>query len=1158
MLAVLAAAIVSPAASAPQFRAFWVDTWHTGILNPTETTATVNFVKSCNCNVILAQVSKVADSYFTSSYLPRATNVQAGYDALADCITKAHAEGIEVHAYVCVYRCWTQQNDPPWDDHVYKTHPEWLSKTSGGAMYAGNESYLDPGNPAAMAWLIDVYMEIVNNYDIDGLHFDRIRLPGTDWGYNLVAVNRFKNEYGLTDNPNSGDPVWTEWRKAQISAFVKQMYCRIMAVKPHVKVGAAVWKTALTGERDYLQDWNAWTEGHYIDYVCPMNYTTSLSTWRSNNAANAADAFGRHVYPGQDTCGNTAADTANQISYAISDGSPGVAMFSRACATTATRDALLAGPFSTFVIPADMPWKSAPTKGILMGRVTTTSGVVIYGAQISISGTSLSTKTDGTGFYGIVDVTPGTYTITVSKCGYVTQSISGVGITAGTVTTRDVTLVADGVPPVISNVQATGIQATNAVITWNTDEVSTSRVQYGLTTSYGSTTLENTLPVTSHSVQILNLTPNTLYHYRVISKDCAGAAATSGDYTFTTAGYDVPADIIKDDADSTGVAFAGSWITSSYTGQWGSSYRYCSGAVAGKTCTWTPSVITAGSYNVYAWWVAGGNRATNSPFYIKWDGGSETVLVNQQANGSQWFLLSSNRTFAAGTGGYVRLSNANVSSTLNVIADAIKLSSTGDYQPPTTPTNLHLTNLTTNRVDLAWNASTDNIGVAGYKVYRGTLMYTTVTGTSAYDSGLPANSQYTYKVAAYDAANNTSPQSDPVTCYTLPLEITPANITCDRITDTWYNTSMFSFTSTEGFGIGTRAYFRVVWDNNPTYTFTGGEEHWSADTYDASCQDPGIYYLHLQTCNGDGVPNGTIDMGPYKYDNTAPAVDVADDGLYTDAAGQLHASWVGSDPTSGVAEYQYAIGTTPGGTNIRGWTSSGTGTSVTTTGLTLSAGSTYYIAVKALNGAGVWSEPSVSDGIKAANVVSTVSEAKALPNGATVILAAKQMSAGFGSFLYVTETDRSSGIRVNAAGASGPAALTVAGVLQTINGERVLSDAEVKASDPGSWPNPIFMVNREVGGGALNAYTPGITGALGANNLGLLIATSGRVSHAGAGFCYIDDGSNLDDGSGYQGVKVDTSALASPPSLDEFVTIIGISSTEVSGSNTIRLIRAKN
>jgi Leucine-rich repeat (LRR) protein len=94
---------------------------------------------------------------------------------------------------------------------------------------------------------------------------------------------------------------------------------------------------------------------------------------------------------------------------------------------------------------------------------------------------------------------------------------------------------ADKTAPTISGVSASDITQTSATITWTTDEPAGGEVEYGLTTSYGSTALQ-LLPalITSHSVPLSDLDENTTYHYRVKSKDEAGNEAVSGDYTFTT------------------------------------------------------------------------------------------------------------------------------------------------------------------------------------------------------------------------------------------------------------------------------------------------------------------------------------------------------------------------------------------------------------------------------------------------------------------------------------------------------------------------------------------------------------------------------------------------------------------------------------------------
>ena len=98
----------------------------------------------------------------------------------------------------------------------------------------------------------------------------------------------------------------------------------------------------------------------------------------------------------------------------------------------------------------------------------------------------------------------------------------------------------DVTPPSISNVASTNITQNQAVITWTTDEPSTSQVEFGLTSRYGNFTLLNNNLTTSHSVTLSGLSPNTTFHFRVRSKNLLKNEAVSKDYSFTTLG---PADI---------------------------------------------------------------------------------------------------------------------------------------------------------------------------------------------------------------------------------------------------------------------------------------------------------------------------------------------------------------------------------------------------------------------------------------------------------------------------------------------------------------------------------------------------------------------------------------------------------------------------------------
>lgn len=114
----------------------------------------------------------------------------------------------------------------------------------------------------------------------------------------------------------------------------------------------------------------------------------------------------------------------------------------------------------------------------------------------------------------------------------------------GSTTRRDVFIIkvpqgsgggGDTTPPVISSVNAASVTASGASVSWTTNEISDSQVEYGTSTTYGSATTLNTSMTTSHNGTLSGLTASTMYHYRVRSKDAAGNLGVSGDLTFTTA-----------------------------------------------------------------------------------------------------------------------------------------------------------------------------------------------------------------------------------------------------------------------------------------------------------------------------------------------------------------------------------------------------------------------------------------------------------------------------------------------------------------------------------------------------------------------------------------------------------------------------------------------
>jgi len=172
---------------------------------------------------------------------------------------------------------------------------------------------------------------------------------------------------------------------------------------------------------------------------------------------------------------------------------------------------------------------------------STLSGVVPVSAQASdaVGVVGVQIKLDGTPLGAEIAVSPYSISWDTATAANGAHSLTAVARDAAgnsaTSTAVNVTVTnADTVPPIISSVSASGISSLGAIIAWTTNELADSQVEYGPTTSYGSSTTLATGLLIAHSQTLAGLTGGTLYHYRVKSRDAAGNPAVSGDFTFTT------------------------------------------------------------------------------------------------------------------------------------------------------------------------------------------------------------------------------------------------------------------------------------------------------------------------------------------------------------------------------------------------------------------------------------------------------------------------------------------------------------------------------------------------------------------------------------------------------------------------------------------------
>jgi len=138
--------------------------------------------------------------------------------------------------------------------------------------------------------------------------------------------------------------------------------------------------------------------------------------------------------------------------------------------------------------------------------------------------------TDASGSYAIPNMAPGEYTGTITKDGYITTYLAGTKISGQKAV---VSGALNPILPIISGITPRIVAPDSATIAWATDQPSSSRIDYGATSSYGSFQ-DVSSPVTSHSITLANLAPHTTYHFKVTSTNSYGFASSSPDQTFTS------------------------------------------------------------------------------------------------------------------------------------------------------------------------------------------------------------------------------------------------------------------------------------------------------------------------------------------------------------------------------------------------------------------------------------------------------------------------------------------------------------------------------------------------------------------------------------------------------------------------------------------------
>lgn len=278
-------------------------------------------------NMVLPNLLWAGRAHYPSDVLPRSETFKKYGDQVEQCVTAAKKHGLEVHVWKVNYNL---QGAPK----------EFVDKLGrqGRLMVAADGSshkWLCPSHPENKKLELESMLEVARKYPVDGLHFDYIRYPGSQFCFCDGCRERFEADSTrkAADWPkqcHTGDRAdeYTDWRCDQITWLVEAVHREGKKLRPELKISAAVFGAYPACRRGVLQDWPEWIRRGYLDFVCPMDYTQNDQNFQGLVANQRKLIAGRiPLYPGIGAWRLPHDRTIGQIHHARTLGSQGFTIF---------------------------------------------------------------------------------------------------------------------------------------------------------------------------------------------------------------------------------------------------------------------------------------------------------------------------------------------------------------------------------------------------------------------------------------------------------------------------------------------------------------------------------------------------------------------------------------------------------------------------------------------------------------------------------------------------------------------------------------------------------------------------------------------------------------------------------------------------------------